>query len=467
MSNTSEVHRGAWWLADQPDNKVQGVLTIESNGSAALELSGRLNAGSPQPNHYCRIVGEVGINNLITLERCFLRVNRVFTLMPTQQWHVHETLFGAHFSATEPWAFYDVRYSIPGLTRWTRWQAVEEIRDIDEQGVPTRIGAIVTPRRWPLWVADEIEVGLASRTGVTTPTETSAVVESSVRLHVQSARLLSRSDLYELAVRPTQALLGLATGKYTPTLEATVTAAGQSPDGHIANLRWRWEPIEGTFQDNDQGFAFVYQDFAQSGTKAMCDAFTTLRALAPVLDLYQASLRPVGYAEVGFNIVAQALEVFHRIRSAAKLLPPEIWAPLHDDLAARLKYALTLAANDEPGQVERLVRAQNVMLGKLGSLHELSLSQRLKMMMQEVEPHAQAIAGQKLTSFVREIVENRNFFTHWDSSRRESPERGAPTVMLRARMMALLEILLLRALGFGPDSKIEGRVLNRRLAWLQ
>lgn len=466
MGKAAEEHRGLWWLPDQPDQKVHGVLSIEADGAATLDLAGTLGDGASRRAQHCRIVGEAGINKLITLEECFVRAHRVFSVAPSQQWHAHETLFGVHFSATEPWGFFDVRYSIPGLTRWTRWHAVEQICDIDDQDVITRLGAVVTSQRWPLWSTQNVVVDLASRTAVSSPTETSAVVESSVSLHVTSARLLSREDLRELAIGPMQALLGLATGKYTPTLEATATAAGETDDKRVTNLRWRWQPLEGTFKDGDWHFAFVYSDLADLGTEGMHAAFETLRTLEPAIDLYLASLRPVGYAEVGLNIVAQALEVFHRIRSAHKLLQPDIWTRLHEDLTSRLTYALGPRANWTPVENEALARAKSILLSKLGSMNEPSLSQRLRAMIQEVDPHADAISGGNVKAFVRQIVETRNFFTHWDSSRQTPPKRGAPTVMLTSRMLAVFEILLLRAIGFAPNSKAEREILRRRVSWL-
>jgi len=84
--------------------------------------------------------------------------------------------------------------------------------------------------------------------------------------------------------------------------------------------------------------------------------------------------------------------------------------------------------------------------------------------MLDVEPHAQEISGGNVKAFVREIADARNYFTHWDSA--HPPERGAPTVMLRFRMMALLEILLVRAVGFDPNSKAEREILARRVSWL-
>lgn len=36
MGKAAEEHRGLWWLADRPDQKVHGVLSIEADGAVTM-----------------------------------------------------------------------------------------------------------------------------------------------------------------------------------------------------------------------------------------------------------------------------------------------------------------------------------------------------------------------------------------------------------------------------------------------
>jgi len=65
------------------------------------------------------------------------------------------------------------------------------------------------------------------------------------------------------------------------------------------------------------------------------------------------------------------------------------------------------------------------------------------------------------------VVDTRNYFTHWSANDESAPvERGADLFHLTSRLIALLELILLREIGFPEKSQASAEVMRRRVSWL-
>jgi len=283
-------------------------------------------------------------------------------------------------------------------------------------------------------------------------------VESSVMLRVRSPQLIDGRQLQDAATRPVQVLLGLATGHYTAMTRAEVTVAGATPEERIARLPWRWQPLKGSLDPARARYAFTYNDLSALGESALDSVRQQLASIEPVLDLYVAALRELSYAELSFNVVVQALETYHRSRHAGHVLPEEHWVPLKDELKKVITDALASDRSLQP--------ARDTLCQRLTYFNEPSLRQRLKGLLASIEPHTSAVCGGDLTRFVQAVVDTRNYYTHWSAALEGKALRGGGAVRLTSRLRALLEILLLRELGFAADSTPERAILERRLSWL-
>lgn len=463
MTLNTERYRGQWWLADERAEPAPGVLTIDSDGIFSLELSGALGGQRlrktvtqfARTQH--RVVGELEDCTSVSLEGCFLRNDQSFSQIPSQLWHVHEAVFGVAFSAEEPWAFYGARLWLPGLTRWVQWNSTEPIEEFNEDGSARRVGISASLSIWPLWKVGELAVDLAVRAGTHRRNETTTELESAVLLRVRSSQLFTRRELHDVAIRPLQTVLGLATGDYTSAVRAEVTAAGATPEERFSRLPWRWTPVKGNLDPERARYGFTYRDLSARGEEVLATTMQRLDSIAPVLDLYLASLRELGYAEFSFNVVAQALETYHRCRCQGQLLPSDQWTALREQLHAVIDQTLL---------PQGLKTAQRALVQRLEYFNELGLRQRLRELLDVVGGNAVTVCGGDIKGFVNAVVETRNYYTHWNASLRERALRGGAAVYLTSRMRALLEILLLRELGFAPDSLAERDVLQRRVSWL-
>jgi hypothetical protein len=455
MKSPSDPRRGLWHLVSAPDVKRPGTLRTEADGRLVLELSGVLGAAADgMPNGQHRLVGQLDDFETACLEGCFvIRGPRPFSRAPTQTWHVGEALFGAEFGSDETWTVRGAEYDIVGLTKWSRGNAFD----------PKRADMAEGPVSFPLWTDEGVTVDLVQRVSSNEISETVYRLEAPINLRVIAECSLTRPDLRNVATRPLQALIGLATGKYGTISRRFAMVPFEGLKQELSPpLAWHTQPLTGNLDPGKDKFGFLYQDLRELRRDALQSAYLTLKPLHLVLDLYLASLRETGYAEVGFNLVAQALESFHRLRESRTLLSKQLWKELRQALDTAVKDQATKYAT-----TAQLQAAYEAVGRKVPHLNQITFRDRLQQLLENAQPHVDAICGRPIDDFLTAVVQTRNFYVHWDDKPGGQVVRGADAVALKSRMLALLEISLLHTIGFPSNSASYAEVLRRRVSWLE
>lgn len=447
---------GYWWLADRPAERVAGVLEVGAQGQLTLSLYGRLDAART-PSGWVegeqRVLGEVDMGAIVSLDRCFVQQVTGDFGLPRQIWHVHDAVIGAKFDATEPWAFCGAQFELPLVTGWTQRHSAAQFLKHDERGCATRLGIAVQLQKWPLWERDGIQVELTRSASVREKSETVTALEAPVLLSVHAPRALTSAAFREIGIRPLQVLIGLATGRFTATLSGRVLLSPRDAENRERYLPWHWQPLKTTTEERSVRFGFHYADVLALGPERFAAWIGLHDAVDPVLDLYLGVLRETGLAELSFLMVVQALETYHRRTGDETLLEETSWTPLRADLAA----LITAATNG---------RAREALLGKLDFYNEVSLRHRLKALLGPLSHAGEEICARKTGDFINAVVSTRNYYTHWDVRSEAHALRGHALAHATSRLTASLEILLLRDLGFASDSAACQEVLRRRVRWL-
>jgi ApeA N-terminal domain 1 len=147
-----------------------------------------------------------------------------------------------------------------------------------------------------------------------------------------------------------------------------------------------------------------------------------------------AEYNPSLYPHLHFLSLMQALETYHRHVSVGKYLPdieydtvrkslvtaiPEgTPAPLRDALKSRIKYG-----------------------------NEFSLRKRLNEIFAGIGPQNTALIALNSATFISDVVDTRNYLTHYSDDLKEQTLEGADLFNANLRLKILLTILLLRELG--------------------
>jgi len=455
-------HHGIWWLAKEPNKRAPGALIVNERGEPRLRLTGTLGIEPDRifdsPEGQYRILGELENMSGATLEGCMASGSTGGLKQRRQEWHVSEAVFGAHFTADEPWAFYGAGFNVPLLTRWISQAITEQELQFDASGATKRFGIAVALESWPLWGIQDGEVTLVRAGSTRNASETVTEVESRIDVRIPRAGVLSRDEMHALAVRPLQVLLALSTSQFTTAISgSTFIAPADSAEGR-RSYDWVWHPHEFTCNTLKADYGFSYSDVAGLGLDALQKWTERLPGIEPVVNLYLASLRQLGYSELTFLLIAQALETLHRSETNVTLLDRDRWSELNEKLLAAVD-EVVCGVEGNGG-----LRAQ--LAGKLAFLNEAGLRTRLKQLLGRLGDVGLSVCAGNLSDFVGQVVDTRNYYTHWSADLEPKALRGERLLYATSRLLAVLELLLLRDLGFGIDSKAVATVLHRRVSWL-
>jgi len=192
---------------------------------------------------------------------------------------------------------------------------------------------------------------------------------------------------------------------------------------------------------------FILPDLEDDFGRFLCNWLVKAETLDPVYQLYFGTIyAPRAYLRQKFLSLIQGLEAYHR-RALGTLDLPE------EEHQERLEDILDAVPDDHRSWLE----------GKLGYSNEPSLRKRLKEIFQRDLESVRPIVGDSNKDrdrFMHKVVETRNYLTHFDKSKESVAARGEELYRITRRLKSLLEICLLREIGFEGDRM--AKILARR-----
>jgi hypothetical protein len=445
---------GLWWQEGGRDGseKVPGTLERHPDGRLVLRLSGqfsqRVQGGE------VRIGGYVGIGNPVSLRECHVLYSEHFAMVPRQDWHVGLSVVGVAIQGEGDWTFSGATFEMPGVTRWALGNQFEtKVEGSRAEGLLRFVIAAEQVSKC-LWSWGGIDVRLANHIGTDEAKEVSIELHSRMDVVATSEAQLPLEDYQRAAVFPMQVLIALSTGEFTCAKSAQVKCFLEDEGAHrYFECRWHPHSIPG-----DPGCvmarAFSLSDVEALGVGRLQAWVDQLMRIETVGRLYVACLGGgVGFAELRFQLVVQALEAYHRDVIGGKLLSDEEWK----EVLLRLQSAI--------GERGVVPKPHRVIRSKLKGLNGKTLQSRLEELF-ELVGIPSSIGGEDWEALVGRVSNTRNTISHGVGGSADAILRGEQLVHATQRLIALLEILLLRDLGFRDGSQAWGEVLRRRVKWL-
>jgi hypothetical protein len=123
-----------------------------------------------------------------------------------------------------------------------------------------------------------------------------------------------------------------------------------------------------------------------------------------------------------------------------------------------LREAIGLGA--EISQPQRVIR------GKLKTLNSMVLSLRIQQLLEQVGVTGWEIAGEDPAGFAERVGRTRNRLTHSSGTSENVIPVGERLFHATERLLALLELCLVKDLGFESGSEAWEQILKRRVRWL-
>ena len=459
---------GLFWLPEQPDTKLSGVLKISELGEITVDLAGMFgdplvtprrlgvsarpseDEAAPDPG---RIVGILERGGRLTLDRCLHQKGR-FSLpghVSTSTVSAELALVGAEYSKGEEVLFSEFRFSVEGLDAWLSISGIEI-----EPNTASRGGLIRyhVPDDIPVHVPTEAE--LRFRFGLTLPSV-------SVPITVATVQQTAEVQIKLREPRPIEYFSSMAfklCNFLTLVLDEAVSI--QSMTGYLdqettggesrrvpVKLYGQFAPWPEKKPTIRLHYAlFRYPQVAIQLDNIMGKWFENYETFEPAFNLYFAlRAQPSQFLDTKILWLCQALETFHRRSSDETEMSEEEFASLRK----------LVMQNCPPNRKQWLgPRLRN----------ELSFRDRIKRLLGPLNRWFGDV--EKREAFVKIVCDTRNYLTHYDEATTKNRAIGSDEQFeLYEKLEALFQLHLLGQLGFDDlliDSIIQGnRRLRRRL----
>lgn len=440
--DTEHKRHGFFWLPENQEAKIPGILSITDGGKIELEIVGHFKNEMPSlkdGNDTIRIVGTIEKFGLITLDRCFYtRRNLSFGGISKSKLHVSRALFGAAWDESEEITFESLSFSIDCLDEWLEITGLQTQSNFEED-----TAEIIYKR--PDSVSFEIGSGISLEIdfcynlfGFGSVSESKITQSAYFKIITEKPKQLD--EFIGIALKVTNFICFavdevLSISNVSAKSESITRKIGR--ESHVVDIPVYFESSffsEKKPQKHTHEMLFTFSAIEENSEEIFKNWLAAYEYLQPALDLYFATKGGAQrFLDGKFLALAQALETFHRRTSKTKLMPPKEYKAL------------------VKGIVETCPQERKEWLrGRLQHGNEISLADRLR---EIIEPFGEHI-GEKdhREKLVRKIVDTRNYFTHYEEYLKAKSANGLELWVIYQKMEAILSLTLLKELKLGEDS---------------
>ncbi|MGX5660318.1 ApeA N-terminal domain 1-containing protein [Castellaniella ginsengisoli] len=444
------IRAGFFWLPDNPDKKIPGILTIKNGGEIELEIVGLFRSDKEEllgNNSYDRIAGDIEKDGLVTLDKCFYTKKSIaFGGISKSKIHVGYVLSGVAYEPGEDVLFDRFSFSTDCLNEWMSVTGIKIDQDFD-QGT----ACIEYTRPAPICYSFKNGMSLEINFEATIPGSSwteEVKISQRVRLTLRSAALKPLSEFIATTHKITN-FLCFAIDTVVSIKDVTATCKEitfEISDGmhHPKPIKVFYRSIPFSDKESAQNFhlmLFTHKTIEENAGEIFNKWLEAYEAIAPAMSLYFSTKTGAQrYLDGKFLALAQGLETYHR-RSSHEMLMDEA---TYSELAARLM------ENCPPEHADWLQ-------GKLRYGNEISLSTRLKRVVEPFKKHL----GTKteIKRLIRDIVTTRNYLTHYSEELKDVSCKGPELLALCSKMEVIFQLHFLQVIGF-TETEVDQVVNN-------
>jgi hypothetical protein len=435
----SHEYKGLWWLPGDDDEALSGTAVI-ADGSAELEVVGdfgrALLSETAREKQYSldledkpRVLGIAANGKEITLEGLAERGHTVHLPgLATARYQADVAVVGKHFPASEEITFDEISICASDLNAWTRVSGFDISMGLEQLKEKGATALSSTEIRYE--APDDIDIPLARGENAiirfTAPSKGLGHGTDHVELSQKAAlhlRFAKRANIRTVFKRVSQVrnFLSLAAGRPASVLSVTGYrddyTQGNTSFPRPIEIYWQipHNPEPSARRRQVREMLFTLDETQSEMSTVMRKWFRRQPHLEPVFNLFFGTLYNPGlYLEVKFLAYAQAIETY--------------------DYRRRRK----------PGR--------------------LTLAQRMGDVLGRCRTVSKRIVGEgedDLDDFIREFKDSRNYYTHYNPKLEMKAASGTALLLLCIQLQAIIEMSLLRELGF-PCRAINGMLERSR-----
>lgn len=433
-------YHGYWWLPSSPEKVITGTLSYSLEHGIVLEILGSFD-GIPfiNRNEWEIILGENSKGNPVTLHKNYLlnSAGHFPSGHPVTQIRSQQAFDGIHFADSQSIKFKSLYVGLTHLEDWLNRRAFEF--KYDHTSKTTTI-LHTEPESIPFIINDKIKAELrydwsGPKSSVV---QKEATIRRRARLKIEAIEDLNFGDMMTI-ISQIQSLLALATITpiYVISLSGQISKNNQKADIYLL-LNDRPD-LTKEIHPNDMLFCFA--DISNNLQEHINRWFNKYSLLKSVFDLYFAIVyNKQLYGENKFLSLSQALESYHR----------KAYGGVYQQREMYLQNLYPLFIGAIPENVEKDYKSS--LKTKLKYMNEYSLRKRLKELFL-LHQNVFSLYIKNSDQAIEDIVNTRNYLTHYDDSIKHLSKEGEALLYLSERMKFIFEAILLGELGI-PEDKI-------------
>ena len=429
---------GYFWLPENPEFKLPGVLHISDTAKATLEVLGLFGDNIIQmlamPERQ-RIIGVIESIGFVTLEHCIC-INQTYstgTSISKSSFIVNLVFSGFNYGSEKEISFREIEFTVEGLDEWLSITGLHQQNDFKSQEITIRFSP---PKAIQINLSEGVQMtfgfGYSCNYGYT---KAKIEQKSFIKITMENAR-------------PFKELISLIfkiNNFFCFAIDNVVTI--NSMTGYVDSFKSDEEEIEAHFTPvsiyyrsilcpdlktvvSEFDVFFSYKDVATQLEKILVNWLSNYEISEPAFNLYFASKSGAHkYINGEFLSLAQGLETLHRRNSPEKISMPEnVFCELKNNL-------LEVCPEDKKEWLE----------GSLKYANGISLRHRIKQM---IEPFKELYGSRReQSSFIDKVLNTRNYLTHYSPSLKDKSCDGIELAKLSQKLEVLFQLHFLHLVG--------------------
>lgn len=422
---------GLWWNPEAPDQNCQGTLTVSRSGKISLELLNPPHSLMGNGNDIPIVHGQLKKKGQVSLFGITIMGDSFANRIQTRTFQIDSLLVGQHIhSKVDEPVFTDTEIEIEGLYEWVGFPKIPLERNI-EKNVVEIVSKNIEPKRFR--ISGDLSLSVKQdRYAQYSSGGSTLTIEYTAAIGLIWMRPKSLLDIQGIIYR-INSFLCLALDNPLSLTSVKVSKPGDNTD-QKETMAFIYqsipEKIEKSLFFHPSWFLFSYKMIENDFEKILSN-YLAESDLKIAYDLYfSATAFKHDLLETKFLLLIQGLEVFHRLTHDCKKFPKKRFKELKKKLTSHCE-------NEEE---------RNFVIDSLAFANECSLRMRLN---QILEAFPSIIPNKE--QFIDELVDTRNYYTHFDPRKKPKAKFGLDLWLLSNRTEALFSLCILRNLGFSEE----------------
>ncbi len=422
---------GLWWNPGTPDQKCHGTLTVSRSGKISLELSNPPHSLMRNGNDIPIFHGQLKKLGQVSLFGITIMGDSSANRIQTRTFHIDSLLVGQHLpSRVDEPVFTDAEIEIEGLYEWVGFPKIPLERDI-EKNVLEIVSETIEPKHFR--ISGDLSLSIKQdRYAQYSSGGSTLTIEYTAAIGLTWMSSKSLLDIQSIIYRINSFLCLASDNPLSLTSVKVSKPGGNTDQKETMALIYQSIPekTEKSVFFHPSWFLFSYKTIENDFEKILSN-YLAESELKIAYDLYfSATAFKHDLLETRFLLLVQGLEVFHRLTHDCKKFPKK--------RLKELKKKLTSHCENE--------EEKNFVNDSLAFANECSLRMRLNQILDAFPP---IIPNKK--RFIDELVETRNYYTHFDPRKKQKAKFGFDLWVLSSRTEALFSLCILENLGFSEE----------------